>query len=366
MGKDLLADRYGRFFELAEQLAARGHTVSGIALDYHLSGRERDEQCVTESGVAWRVVVLLPEIFNARSRYRRVLAEFHSRAPPDVVIGCSDALHAIVARHVGREVFRVPYVIDLYDNFEAYVGTSLFGLKRRFREAVGDADAVTCVSQGLWRWASALRAPNAVTQVVGNAVRPDLFYPRDKREARRMLDLPQDKSIIGTGGALMTARGIGTLYEAFTRLAPQIDVHLALAGRRDMPPPKGARVHDLGVIDHNLMPLFFNALDLGIVCNKRSLFASYCDPQKLLEMRACGLPVLAADVFLARPHRDDPHIAYFEPDDADDLAQQIGEALRLGTMSRQTVDTNMPTWADQAVRLEKLVVQLVGQHQFSH
>jgi teichuronic acid biosynthesis glycosyltransferase TuaC len=40
----------------------------------------------------------------------------------------------------------------------------------------------------------------------------------------------------------------------------------------------------------------FSALDVGVVTLRDSEFGRYCFPQKLHEMLACGLPVVAAEV----------------------------------------------------------------------
>ena len=56
MGKDVLADRYGRLFHLPQELARRGHAVRCVLSDYR--GRGAIETRHDDDGCSWSSVPL--------------------------------------------------------------------------------------------------------------------------------------------------------------------------------------------------------------------------------------------------------------------------------------------------------------------
>lgn len=353
MGKDLLDDRYGRFYELPEQLAARGHTVMGCCLAYHRRKKNSVVPTViTPTGVTWHAYDLRHGGLLNPLRYHREMLLRIREFRPDVIVACSDAFHVIYARWLGSR-HHVPVIADLYDQFEAYGANRIPGLQTMFRKAIKRVDGVACVSDPLREWVASLRGSDANTLCLGNAVDHRIFMVRDKQDCRRRLGLPPGAKLIGTAGALTTDRGIETLYRAFALLAERSpDLHLVVAGPRDTPPPPHARLHDLGNLSHTEVPNVFGALDIGVVCNRDSLFARYCHPQKILEMQACGLPVIAAGVGILAGEQDPNGIVTYAPENDTDLARKIKAVL---AKARSWDDKTVPTWGGRAMELEKLL-----------
>ena len=138
-----------------------------------------------------------------------------------------------------------------------------------------------------------------VIEVLVNAIPPGYFMPTNKKLARDRLKLPNTGTLIGTAGSLYRNRGIKYLYNVFLKLCDEReDLYLVLAGRmeKSAKPPTHDRVIYLGNIDYSIMPILFNALDVGVICNLNNSFGKYCFPQKLYEMLSCRLPVVVADV----------------------------------------------------------------------
>jgi glycosyltransferase involved in cell wall biosynthesis len=354
MRKDVIDDRYGRLYHLPWELARRGHDILGVCLSYrprpegeyvHLSG--------AGGSLAWRSFNLgrsvLPGLYRYFQRVRAITAAFH----PDIVIGASDSLHLVAARWIARAAGR-PYAIDLYDNFESFGMTRLPGMRKLYRRAVERAGAVTCVSQPLAGHVAARCAPQGAVITLESTISVDLFHARDRSRARQQLRLPAAGRLVGTAGALDESRGIGTLYEAFRRLAKQEnDIHLVLAGS---PAPRLAnldhgRVCYLGQLDHPLMPELFSALDVAVVCVRDTPFGRYSFPQKAYEIIACGTPIVAAAVgAMGDLLRDCPRCLY-EPDDPANLAEKI----RLQLLRPQLPDIRVPSWSEQAELLEAVL-----------
>jgi glycosyltransferase involved in cell wall biosynthesis len=215
---------------------------------------------------------------------------------PDVVWACSDSFHAIVGVHVQRHG-DVPCVTDLYDNFESYPGSRVPGVRALFRSAVKRAAGVTCVSDALQRYVRVTCRADGPMVVLENGVTPQ-FRPLDQAACRRLLGLPASAAIIGAAGAINASRDIGTLFAVFLRLAEhRPDLHLVLAGPigRGTRIPSHERIVYLGQRPLSDIPFVICAMNLSVICNKRSPFGEYCFPQKLYETIACGVPPLVAN-----------------------------------------------------------------------
>jgi glycosyltransferase involved in cell wall biosynthesis len=329
MGKDVIADRYGRLYELPWQLALLGHDVQGLCLSY----RPVEALDVVDTAAAdrlrWRSpatgAARLPDLIGYPRAALAVLRAFR----PDVIVGASDALHVALARWLAGRL-GVPYAIDLYDNFESFGLTRIPGLRRAYRRAIGGAVMVSCTGNALAAYVRQTCAPRGRVIALPSTVDRMVFLRGDKASARRELGLPDDAVLIGTAGGLLADRGIGTLYEAFHHLMSSDErLHLVLAGPvdRTCPPPTQARVHYLGLLPHARVAALFRALDVGVIYLRDTPFGRYCFPQKAYEMLACGLPLAAANV------GEMPHLLASAPqslyavDDAASLAATIRAQL---------------------------------------
>jgi glycosyltransferase involved in cell wall biosynthesis len=289
--------------------------------------------------------------------YQYELHKIIKRHEPEVIIGASDSLHVISAALLGRR-YGLPYVVDLYDNFESFGLTRLPFVRYTFRTAVKHAGAVSVISDELAAYVRKKYRPRSGVTVIENAVPGDVFFPIDKGEARSTLNLPQAGVFIGTAGALDATRGIDTLYRAFLSLVDRYDgLHLVLAGRKDVhsPVPQHERVHYLGEIDYEQVPLFLNSLDIGVICNRPDAFGSYCFPQKLYEMLACKIPVIATNVGVMKRLFCHFPRNLFEPDDSQGLAGVIISQMNAPVFP----DFPIPTWTEKAQKLDKLIRQVV-------
>ena len=227
-------------------------------------------------------------------------------------------------------------------------------IKQLYRYVVRKCDGVTCVSRPLERLIASYGRKKQ-TFVLENAVRKDLFSPMDKEKCREILNLPKKIKIIGTAGALTRDRGIKILYDAFEILQKKYpNLHLAVAGPRNVRIPPNACVHDLGILPLEKVSVFLNALDVGIICNIKSNFGNYCFPQKTREMMACNIPIVAASVgsmkelFIHHPKW------LYEPGDVESLIQTVE-----GRLNDQTTGyAEPPTWKHLAKLLENIMLKI--------
>lgn len=293
-GKDLLDDQYGRLHEIPVTLAERGHEVIGIALSYRRKP-EGWHQWSNIPGLRWHSINAFP--FGAWHYPSRVM-EIARSFQPDLIWACSDALHALIGWRL-KERFHCRLVIDLYDNFESFGLTRLPGMASLLRAACRHADGLSLVSHALEEFVVANYAISTPRIVIGNGIRKDLFFPRDRILARGLLELPANGRLIGTAGAITADRGISDMFKAFAHMAAQDEnLWLVYAGPRDSTPAayRHERIIDLGILPQEKIPFFFSSLDVALVCNLDSAFGRYCFPQKLYEIIACGTPVVATGV----------------------------------------------------------------------
>ena len=128
-------------------------------------------------------------------------------------------------------------------------------------------------------------------EVVPLALDHHLFAPIPKADARRLLGLPQDKTLVVMGAVdLNDKRKGGPLFRALHQaLLNRKDVGVLLFGAssREF---EGLRTFGL-IDDERFLPLIYGAADIFVGTAVEEAFG-----QTLLEAAACGLPVVALNV----------------------------------------------------------------------
>lgn len=298
MSKDVILDRYARLYEIPYQLARLGHEVGGWCMSYHGDTDGEWMHDATPGKLHWRSRTLgalrMPALAAWPGRMLRELRAFR----PDVIIGASDIPHVVLGAWLARRL-RLPYMADLYDNFEGYAQARIPGFVPALRRAVRRAELVTTTSEPLADLVrNEYRAKGRVV-AMPSSVDLSVFSGGDKEHARQTLGLPCDARLIGTAGGLYRDKGIVPLLQAWEKIRDaRSDVHLVLAGPTEpaVELPEGARVHYLGQLAHAQVANLFRALDVGVISVLDTPFGRYSFPQKAYEMLACGLPVVASDV----------------------------------------------------------------------
>ncbi|OOZ41822.1 hypothetical protein BOW53_02135 [Solemya pervernicosa gill symbiont] len=343
LGKDLLDDQFFRNYEVPEELNKLDHQVRGVTLSY----RRMTEGLFKPGTVSWSSFNVYPWPHRYFVGIKTIIEEFN----PDIIWASSDVYHSIFGYYLASK-YRIPIVIDLYDNYESFGLSKIPGVRTLFRYVCRRANGLTVVSRMLRDYIlSESTIEDSHVRVMGNAVRKDLFKQMPKADARHYLGLPSNVRLIGTAGALSAGRGIEVLFKAFMLLVEQFpELHLVVAGPRDktLQQYSHPQIIDLGVLDFEKVPYVFNSLDVAVICNVDSLFGRYCFPQKYYEIAACETNVVASDVgemrYLLRHNRD----ALFVHDSAKSLSSAIKKQLFGET---NNTDIDIPSWSDRAEEL---------------
>ena len=356
MGKDVIADRYARLYEIPSQLAARGHQVTAVCLSYHGDADGSWDHSTSPGTLRWVARGVGTTVLPGLWRHARQTLKLLREQRVQLVVGASDAAHVVFGAWLSARL-RVPFVADLYDDFESFGMARMPGLVPAYRRAVRGAALVSCTSEALAEHVRHVYGARGVVLTLPSTVDQEVFQRRDRADCRAALGLPLDAHIVGTAGGLHADKGIGTLYEAYARLSREnTQLHLALAGPRaaSLPVPRAPRVHDLGELPHARVAELFGALDVGVVYLRDTRFGRFCFPQKAYEMAACGTPLVAAAVGAMPLLLASTPQALYRPDDAADLARAISRQLALPCQAIGIVED----WRGLVARLEVELLRL--------
>ncbi|MEN1941721.1 glycosyltransferase family 4 protein [Luteimonas sp. MJ174] len=350
MGKDVIGDRYARLYEIPFQLARLGHEVRGFCFSYQGHDDGKWTHDAGPGSLSWQSRsggrLYLPTLVAYPWHMLRQLRAF----APDIVIGASDIPHVALGAWLARRLQR-PFMADLYDNFEGFGQARIPGMVGMLRDGVRNAQLVTTTSEPLRELVvEGYRARGEVV-AMPSTVDKSVFYVKDRPGCRRALGLPEHARLVGTAGGLHKDKGVDALYAAWPEIARRHpDAHLVLAGPFDAtyPPLGGERVHYLGMLPHAQTAELFNALDLGVIYLRDTVFGRYCFPQKAYEMMACGLPLVSAAVgVMPRLLADAPQSLY-EPDNPAELCAAVDAQLANPAIAGTDIDD----WATLVGRME--------------
>ena len=353
-GKDLIRDRYGRVYELSDQLARMGYQVHGLAFGYRRGGCGDEVTRGHDNGaLVWEGYGLGCGAGRGLRGYLERIRHLCEDIRPDIVFSASDCFNVIWGARLAERI-GCPHVADLYDNFESFGASKIPGVRSLFRRALKRADVIICVSQSLAEHVQTTCRLPVRPQVITNAVDVNQFRPLNKRHCRQQLDLPTDRLLVGTGGALSRNRGIETVFAGFqTFKDADQGMDLVLSGPlgRGVRLPENDRIHYLGELPYEKMQFLFNALDVGVISNLDSAFGRYCFPQKFHEMAACRLPIVAASVG-ALPHlMQSCQKALFAPGSVNGFQ----EALKYQLSNQCLVPKSALSWRQQGEKLARLL-----------
>jgi len=202
---------------------------------------------------------------------------------------------------------------------------------------------------------------SAQCEVVPLALDHHLFSPVEKTDARRLLGLPQDKTLVAMGAVDMKdKRKGGPLFKALLEeLSRRDDVGVVLFGASSGE-FNGTKTFGL-IDDEGILPLIYGAVDIFVGTAVEEAFG-----QTLLEASACGLPVVAFDVggvsevivdggtgILVEELAVQPMLATIDGLVADsEMREELGQEGRRRIETHFTLDRQGRAWADWIQKLD--------------
>lgn len=358
-----------KFFEgQSAFLAANGFEVHAIC-----SSGPRLEALRREGITPW-AVPMEREISPARdllSLWR--LWRLFLRIRPDMVVASTPK--AGLLGTVAARLAAVPHVQYFLHGLRLETTT---GIKRWILMgaewiACHAAESVRCVSPSLLARTVALKlAPAARCTVIGNGSADGIAMERyaagaqarfEAKQVRRELRIPAEAPVIGFVGRLTRDKGIGELYEAFTRLQSRYpDLRLLLVGDFETgdPVPEGLRarigadpaVIHTGFVDN--VEHFYPAMDVMALPTYREGL-----PTVLLEAQYAGVPVVTTKATGAVDAIVDGETGLHVPvGDACAVASALDRLLGDAEL-RSTMGTAGQTWVKKNFHREDLWRELL-------
>ena len=324
--RDLIERPYGRFYNLPKYIAAMGHKVTMLLGSYQSEPPEE----IQIDGMTIYSERMFPNLVKFYLHAKKL-----ARAKkPDVVVCFSDTWFGVIGSSVAK-ASGAALVIDAYDNYEAYIPWAK-PLHWLWRHSLRRADALTAAGPQLLERLTEFNN-QAVTTVIPMAA-DELFKPMSMGDCREELQLPISKKLLGCAGSLDSSRGTDVFSRAVKILfTERDDVDLVISGRErlqiDIPLE---RVHALGYVSDELVPLVLNSCDILVAVNQDSEFGRYSYPVKIYEAIACKKPIVATDTLPARwiLNNDERFLAPFE--DAKALASRISDLLDNSVEMKET------------------------------
>lgn len=160
-----------------------------------------------------------------------------------------------------------------------------------------------------------------------------------KEEARRKLNLPQDKYLAGYVGMLKTmgmGKGIETAIESLKFLLENVMLVLVGGSKEDVDEYKKAaegaglveKVNFVGWVKHELIPYYLKAFDVLIAPFPRNdHYEFYMCPMKILEYMASKRPIVASDLNSIRELISGKESVLIQPESEEALASGIKQII---------------------------------------
>jgi glycosyltransferase involved in cell wall biosynthesis len=223
-------------------------------------------------------------------------------------------------------------------------------------------DAIPLIANSSWTRDFARRrfGDRARTEVVHLGLDHELFAPIPKTTARKLLGVPQDKTVILMGAVDMRDpyKGGPLFKELHRALSARDDVAVILFG---LASEQLTSARSFGLVrDEGLMPFIYSCADIFVSTSTAESFG-----QTLLEASACGVPVVALSVggvkdavvdgetgLLVDTHDANSLLASVDRLIADPaMRERLGRAGRARVEQHFTLEHQADAWIDCLERL---------------
>jgi glycosyltransferase involved in cell wall biosynthesis len=240
---------------------------------------------------------LVSRPFNGQMAARALLPHVRGFAP-DILFGCFLYPDAYAALKIGK-LLSVPVVAMSIGSDVNRIGDPISAMHTR--TVLRQADFVVTVSGDLRSKAVAMGASPERARAILNGCDLSVFYPKDRLEARKRLQIDPDAEAVVYIGRMDVRKGLRELVDAAASLHPQRPgLHVYLVGEgSDRPVIESAiQARDAAGYIHTLHGCAADDVAIWMAAADLVTLPSYMEgcPNVVLEALACGRPVVATNV----------------------------------------------------------------------
>ena len=177
-----------------------------------------------------------------------------------------------------------------------------------------------------------LGADSSKVKVISNGIDTSLFYPQPRKNARNSLSLDCNKKIIFSAGGLIERKGHHIAIDAISEIVKTIpDVHFYIAGKGEYlrfleEKISEKRLDDyvtlLGHVPNAELKHWYSAADVFCLASSREGWANV-----IMESMACGIPVVATNVWGAPEIITDPDVGILVERNPEAISTALIDAL---------------------------------------
>ena len=270
------------------------------------------------------------ESFFSYIASKKIAEGIASRWKPDIVHMHGQIGESLLGVHLKRK-YSKPLVVTLYGE-DVNRFAKQFPSNYLSKFALKNSDVIICQSEYLKKELNNIGVKNNRFSIIPMGALLSKFRPRDKKNARKILNLPIKKKIILFVGHLFARKGVEYLIKSIKiAIRKDKDVLCCIIGSGHSEQSLKELTGDLnlsghiiflGQKNHDEIPLYMNACDLFVLPS-----LSEGLPVVLCEALACGKPVVATKV-AGTPELINKDVGYLvEPKNVEDLAKKILLAL---------------------------------------
>jgi len=350
--KDLISDRFGRLFHFPKVWSEKGNQVTVLAADYlaadYLSFRNRTYQI---EGITFYSLGF--PSFGVDFLHR-INAIAHA-GKYDLVIGSCDSHFGYIALKLAKKL-GIPYAFDLYHHYADFGTNRIPGMKSMYYRSLSNADLVVCDSKPL---EGKIRSYNNHTHIAPQGTDPSVFKPLPREQCIKELRLDPARKYIGYTGTLDSRFDYDCLIQAMeTITGNDSSICLLIAGTKLSGYNLNREfIHYLGELPQERIPVVINACRVMCIPYKLTDLASTCNPCKLSEYIACGLPIVASAISNVTDYLPASRELCYTPGDAASLAEsllrQIAAPVTETLNQELTWETIGSAYLDELYKLHK-------------
>ncbi|MCU1222791.1 MAG: glycosyl transferase, group 1 family protein [Edaphobacter sp.] len=298
---------------------------------------------------------------NGWAAARSILSDVR-RFRPDIILNYIVYPDGFAALRVGKAL-GVPVVVIA-------IGSDLNRIPDPFcgaltRQVLRRTDFLITVSGDLRRTALKMGADVTRSKAVLNGCDTSIFYPRDTREARRLLRIDEDGEAIVYVGRLDVAKGLRELIEAMARLRverPRAHCYIVGDGHDKSILVEAIARQGVGEAVTLVPSCPTDQVALWMAAADLVTLPSYREgcPNVVIEALASGRPVVASDVGGIPELMDDSSGRLVPANDASALTIALGEVLSQQWDPAEISGRHSRSWSDVSYDVQKILEQVLS------